>query len=88
MDDLGSVRRIIDALEPFNTAPDGSKGEALGSLTLYGPGLAVDLPTSAESITQLLVRVDEEETAWLVLARLCSSKGWKMMDPESGRTFM
>ncbi|MEM8756532.1 MAG: hypothetical protein AAGF47_01965 [Planctomycetota bacterium] len=88
MDPLGSPRRVTSELEPFNTAPDGSKGAALGSTTLYGPGLAIDLPTSADEVMQLLVRVDDEESAWLVLARLCQSMGWKMMEPETGQTFM
>ncbi|MGP1273084.1 MAG: hypothetical protein ACTS22_07105 [Phycisphaerales bacterium] len=88
MDDLGSPRRVMEALAPYNTAPDGASGAALGSLTLYGPGLVVDVPSAADEITQLLVRIDDEESAWLVLARLCTQHGWKMMDPESGRTFL
>ena len=88
MADLGSPRRVMRELEPYNTSPDGSKGSALGTTTLFGPGLVVDLPTSAEELTQVMVTVVEEETAWPVLARLCKTLGWKMMDPESGRTFM
>ena len=52
MDDLGSARRVIRELEPFNTSPDGSPGSALGTTSLYGPGLVVDLPTSADELTQ------------------------------------
>lgn len=88
MADLGSPRRVMRELEPYNTSPDGSKGTALGSLTLHGPGLVVDLPSAADELHQVMVTVVEEETAWPVLARLCRTMGWKMMDPESGRTFM
>ncbi|MEL6499279.1 MAG: hypothetical protein AAFZ67_01080 [Planctomycetota bacterium] len=88
MVELGSPRGVIRELEPFNTSPDGSKGSSLGTLTLHGPGLVVDLPTAADELKQVMVTVVEEDTAWPVLARLCRSLGWKMMDPESGRTFM
>ncbi|MEO1583494.1 MAG: hypothetical protein AAFR96_02845 [Planctomycetota bacterium] len=87
MAELGSPRRVIGTLQPFNVSPDGSEGTALGTTTLHGPGLVVDMPTAAEVLSQLMVTVVEEDTAWPVLARLCRDLGWRMMDPESGRTF-
>lgn len=88
MEPLGSPRKVARDLEPFNTAPDGSTGTALGTTTLYGPGIAVDVPSAADDVTQIIVRIDDEESAWLVLSKLCAAMGWKMMDPDSGRTFM
>lgn len=87
MVDLGSPRSVERILRPFNIAPDGAKG-AMGTISLYGPGLVIEVPSAAESVNQLMASVDDEETAWPVLARLCRELAWKLMDPESGRTFM
>lgn len=87
MADLGSPRALERRLRPFNIAPDGAKG-AIGTLAFYGPGLVIEVPSALETINQLMASIDDDETAWPVLARLCRELGWKMMDPESGRTFM
>lgn len=87
MAELGSPRSVERKLRPFNIAPDGAKG-ALGTTSLYGPGLVIEVPSAADVINQLMANVDDEETAWPVLARICRELGWKLMDPESGRTFM
>lgn len=87
MADLGSPGSLERTLRPYNIAPDGAKG-AMGTTSLYGPGLVIEIPSAADSVNQLMASVDDEETAWPVLARLCRELGWKLMDPESGRTFM
>ncbi|MCA9271422.1 MAG: hypothetical protein KDA31_00095 [Phycisphaerales bacterium] len=87
MAEIGSPRSVERTLRPFNIAPDGAKG-AIGTLSFYGPGLVIEVPIAADEINQLMASVDDEETAWPVLARICRELGWKMMDPESGRTFM
>lgn len=84
---IGSPRGIERLLRPFNIAPDGAKG-AIGTLSLYGPGLVIEVPIALDEVNQLMATVDDEETAWPVLARICRELGWKLMDPESGRTFM
>lgn len=84
---LGSIDRVTAALADYNVAPDGSTRAGSAMAVLYGPGLVIEMPTGAESITQLLVTLIEEDNAWPVLMRLCSGLGWNMMDPESGRTF-
>lgn len=87
MAEIGSPRSVERKLRPFNIAPDGGKG-AIGTISFYGPGLVIEVPTAADEINQLMASVDDEETAWPVLARICRELGWKLMDPESGRTFM
>lgn len=84
---IGSPRAIERMLRPYNIAPDGARG-ALGTLSLYGPGLVIEVPVALEEINQLMATVDDDETAWPVLARVCREMGWKLMDPDSGRTFM
>ncbi|GMV24825.1 MAG: hypothetical protein AMXMBFR58_08560 [Phycisphaerae bacterium] len=84
---LGSAKEVKAILECFNTAPDGGPRKSLGTEMLYGPGMVMDIPTSSESITQIMVSVTDEEIAWPVLSRLCRAQGWKMVDLESGRTF-
>lgn len=88
MADLGPMRRVIAELARFNTAPDGGGGGGLGTVMLFGPGLVVDLPSSADELTQILVTVTENDTAWPVLSRLCKAMGWKMLDAETGQRFM
>jgi len=87
MTEIGSPRSIERRLRPYNIAPDGGKG-AIGTLSLYGPGLVIEMPIAVDEINQLMASVDDEETAWPVLARICRELGWKLMDPDSGRTFM
>lgn len=87
MTSLGTRRDIVNQLRPFNTAPDGSGGTA-GAI-LHGPGIIVQLPMIGEddAVNQLLVTLNDESAAWPVLERLCRMLQWKMMDPQSGRTF-
>lgn len=91
---LGTYRGVIATFEPFNISPDGSGpegwGESPGMATLYGPGCVVEMAYTGEpegELSQAMVSVTDEEFAWPVLSRACKAGGWKLMDPESGRTF-
>jgi len=88
MADLGSPGAVVRLLRRFNIAPDGDSGRAMGTQTLHGPGLVLEIPDAADSINQLMATVNDQDTAWSVLARLCRELELKMMDPESGQTFM
>jgi len=91
MPSLGSLREVVTLISGYNTSPDGSgpegMGEASGIGFMYGPGFVIEVPTSAESISQLMVTITDEDFAWSVLMRMCRQLQWKMMDPETGRTF-
>ena len=87
MEPLGSAPEVLRALAPFNTAPDGSPGGALGTMTLYGPGMMILMATTQPKVLQLMANLTDEEIALPVLMRACKSLGWSMMDMESGRTF-
>lgn len=82
---LGTRREVLATLARYNTAPDGLDGDTVA----YGPGLLAQFPMGdpKDDIAQVLVSINEDEIAWPVLERLCRQEGWKMMDPESGRTF-
>lgn len=87
---LGPRSEVLERLSAYNTAPDGTEGGAMGTLTLYGPGLIAEMPTGGgdrEPVSQFMVTVIDEEMAWPVLSKLCRAEGWKMMDAESGMTF-
>lgn len=84
---LGSPRELEEALAPFNTAPDGSKGASLGTLFLYGPGIIVEIPRGHDLIQQALVTVVEQDIAFPVLMRICRGNAWKLQDVESGQMF-
>lgn len=93
---LGSLSSLRAALANFNVAPDGSgprgMGERLGTGVFFGPGMVMEVPLGADDppdpdIAQVLVSVTDEDFAWPVLMRICKANQWKMMDPDSGRTF-
>ncbi|MFG0283296.1 MAG: hypothetical protein ACF8R7_02645 [Phycisphaerales bacterium JB039] len=84
---MGSVDEVVEALERFNTAPDGSARAGAATLILHGPGLVVEFPTALEDVRQALVTLIDEDTAWPVLTRLCKALRWTMVDPQSGRSF-
>jgi len=83
---LGKPSAVAEAMAPFNTAPDGGN-KSLGTMILYGPGITVELATSAPEVKQAMVTVVDEDAAWAVLSRMCRVHGWTMVDPETGRTF-
>ncbi len=84
---LGSQKDVREILSRFNTAPDGGKG-SIGIDRLYGPGFIAEIPTSLDELSQLMVHIDDEESAWPVMQRLCRQAGWAMCDVETGRRFI
>jgi len=85
---LGSYKKVQKALEDFNTYPDGSNSPENYGL-LFGPGLIVQMPMVGpeDPIMQIAVSMQEEDIAWPVLMRICKKLGWRMMDPQTGRSF-
>jgi hypothetical protein len=83
---LGNQKEVLTALEPYNTAPDGG-APGMGTMTLWGPGMTVSLPTTQPQVTQLIVHMTDEEIAMPVLMRACRALGWAMTDLETGRSF-
>jgi len=78
---LGSLRRVLSQLAAFNTAP-----EEVGATYLWGPGFRVQMPMSGEDeVNQLLVTLTDEDFAWAVLPRMCTTNDWSLMDPDSSR---
>ena len=88
---LGSLDGLTRIMAGYNTSPDDSGpqgyGEALGMAMFYGPGYTVEMPTGADEVSQAIVTLLDEEFAWSVLGKMCKEQGWRMMDPETGRTF-
>ncbi len=83
---LGTYREVIEQVADSNVASDGAP-ESLG--LLYGPGITLQMPMVGpdDPVMQVMVSMDEEEMAWPVLTRMCRRLQWKMLDPDSGRTF-
>lgn len=85
---LGTRESVADALSAFNTAPDGAdRSSSAGTDVFYGPGMVVEIPTTTDDICQAMVTMLDEELAFPVLMRLCKELEWRMMDPDTGRTF-
>lgn len=82
---LGTLREVRSLLERYNTSGDGTPAGVLERL--YGPGMVVELPTSGEVVNQAIAWLNDEDTAFPVLRRLCKETGWRLMDLETGRTF-
>ncbi len=88
MQSLGSVDEVVSAVEPFNTAPDGAeRSSSRGTVVLYGPGIVMEIPTTAQDVRQLMVTLVDEDIAWHPLVKMAKALELTMMDPESGRTF-
>ncbi|HZW09001.1 MAG TPA: hypothetical protein VFF69_03780 [Phycisphaerales bacterium] len=85
---LGTRPEIKRLLADFNTAPDGAPEGSLGLERLHGPGFVVELPTSIDEPMQVLATINDDETAWPVLSRICRKLGWSLIDGESGRAFI
>ncbi len=83
---LGTYDEVVESLSGYNTAPDGST-DTFG--VLFGPGFTVQLPfvDRKDPVMQILISLDEDDTAWPVLSRICKRLNWKMLDPSTGRTF-
>jgi len=90
---LGTRRELVKVFGDRNISPDGSGpeglGETIGMATLHGPGFIVELPAGGkdDELSQALVSLTDEDFAWPVLSRMCKELHWRMMDPETGRTF-
>jgi hypothetical protein len=82
---LGRIAEVRAVLARTNTSADGA-GASGGIERLHGPGFTIDLPTSNDSVTQLIASLHDESYAWPVLEKLCRGNGWMLMDMESGRT--
>ncbi|UCD75755.1 MAG: hypothetical protein JSV91_02335 [Phycisphaerales bacterium] len=80
MTPIGPRDEIIRELAAYNTAPERD-----GEDTLYGPGVRIELPPDEDPVRQMLITLEEEEIAWLVLVRLAKSFEWRILDPLTGR---
>ena len=76
---LGTHSDIIAGLSSFNTMP-----EIKGGLTLWGPGIKIELPPD-DPVQQMLMSIVEEEIAWLPIIRLAKQFDWAVLDIETGR---
>ncbi len=83
---MGRKQEILKELARYNIAMDGS---AEGFSTAWGPGIRLEFPfvEDKDPINQIMVTLGEEDYAWPVLTRLTKEMCWRMMDPESGRTY-
>jgi hypothetical protein len=87
MSPLGAIAEVMSALAEFNTGIDGTPDRGTGVRLLHGPGYVVEVPTSLDPVSQVLVTINDEDIAMSVLFRLCKKLGWRMTDMETGRTF-
>lgn len=83
---LGAKADFLETLARYNIAPDGSSENAG---IAFGPGFRIELPLvdDRDPVSQALITITEEDNAWTVLSRLCKQRHWRLLDPESGRSF-
>ncbi len=80
MNPLGSRREVLAALRLLNTMP-----QAEGEDVLYGPGIEVELPPGLDPVSQMLLKLTDEDVGWDVVRTIAQRTHWKMLDPMSGR---
>jgi hypothetical protein len=84
---MGTKDEVLDQLARFNTAPDGAKPKNADQIvmTIYGPGMFVELAVQDDEVKQLMVTMTDEDFAFPVLTRACRVYKWTLMDPETGQ---
>lgn len=82
---LGKLREVRDLFANYNTMTDGSPTEGQPLIRLHGPGIAIELSTSNDPVTQAMCHITDETIAWGVLERVCRATKWRLMDMETGR---
>lgn len=84
---IGTRREIVASLRTLNTGPQTEDGSmpAHGEDVLFGPGIEIELPPEMDPVTQMLVRLTDEDVGWDVIRRIAQHTHWRMLDPMSGR---
>lgn len=77
---IGTAEEIVARLADFNTGPERAGGEIL-----FGPGIRIELPPNEDPVRQMLMTVEEEEIAWMVIMRIAKFLEWRILDPTTGR---
>ena len=77
---IGSRASIVERLRRLNTGP-----QAPGEDVLFGPGIEIEFPPGQEPVTQMLLRTNDDDLAWDVIAAISRATHWKMLDPNTGR---
>jgi hypothetical protein len=62
----------------------GTRAEIVQRL-LYGPGIEIEFPPGQDPVTQMLLRTNDDDLAWDVIAAISRVTHWKMLDPGTGR---
>jgi hypothetical protein len=85
---MGDTSEVLEALAPFNTAPDGSAAGqatlAIGLIKLYGPGMHLEM-VGGDDVRQVMVTMTDEDFAFPVLVRACQMNHWTMLDTVTGQ---
>lgn len=76
---IGPKAEIVNALGTMNTHP-----QSPGENVLWGPGVKLEMVNDEDPLKQILLTITEEEIAWLVIARMMQTFGWRVVDLETG----
>jgi hypothetical protein len=79
------MQQVLAILADHNTDADSTPDTTQPTIRLYGPGMTVEVPTANDELTQAIISVHDETTAWPVLERIGRKTAWRLMDMESGR---
>lgn len=83
---IGTRREIVATLRTLNTGPQTEDGHLPDTEeVLYGPGIEIELPPGADPVTQMLLRLSDEDVGWDVVRAIAHRTHWRMLDPMSGR---
>ena len=80
----GGERRAVGCLGAALPAPLANSGDFASAMESEG---FVELPAGVSEVSQVMLTLLDDDFAWPVIMRMCRTRGWSLMDPESGRTF-
>lgn len=79
---IGTRKEILGTLRHLNTGPQADDEDIL-----YGPGIEIELPPGMDPVSQMLLKLTDEDVGWDVVKAIAMRTHWKMLDPLSGREF-
>jgi hypothetical protein len=85
-DPAESLARANRTANSSESSPNGfPESDPIGDDILFGPGIEIELPPGIEPVTQMLLKISDDDIGWDVVRAIAHRTHWKLLDPMSGR---